>query len=241
MSTKRPHKVYRLKDGERVPSVTTVIGSNLAWGSQSLLGWVRKKAIAHGEALGSGEPKMLRDNPDPNEIRDAAGRFGTIVHAKIEAREQRRRAKLDGFDPKEVAAADRVYKKYLAWRKKHDVDVVASERELISESLRYGGTVDLVMTVDGVKCLPDIKTSNHMSVQMRIQLAAYQQLWAENYGEDLLPMILWLPKHQKGPLKPFEFHDLTKEWEVFKTCLRLHYQQKEMDPFEFEDVYPGGQ
>jgi hypothetical protein len=220
MSIKRPHKKYYLKDGTRVSSVTTVLGQNLGWGANELLGWARKRALA-GE--------------DPNEIRDAAGRFGTIVHAKVEAHEEHRRVKLDGFDPKEVKRADKAYKRYLDWRKEHEVEVTGSELSLVSEKYKFGGTIDLVATIDGRACLPDLKTNSSVRPKMRIQLAAYRQLYFENFGEDRLPIILHVGQG-KHPLVPYPLYNTDKEWRVFLLLMELNQLRETLDPFDSEDV-----
>jgi hypothetical protein len=36
---------YILENGKRVPGVTTIIGSNLGWNKNVLIGWARKQAV----------------------------------------------------------------------------------------------------------------------------------------------------------------------------------------------------
>ena len=67
--------------------------------------------------------------------------------------------------------------------RQHRVDVIAAECQVVSEIHRYGGTLDLVATIDGVPSLLDFKTGRGVYPEHRIQLAAYGQAWNEAHPE----------------------------------------------------------
>ena len=68
-----PTFAYTNADGDRVPGVTTVIGSNLGWSKNGLMWWANK----HGRAG--------RDMKGAYDEANAAGAIGTCVHDRIEA------------------------------------------------------------------------------------------------------------------------------------------------------------
>ena len=65
----KSHQRYRLANGDIVRGVTTIIGDNLGWNKNALIGWARKEAMA---------------GKDPNKLRDQAADIGTITHFIIQ-------------------------------------------------------------------------------------------------------------------------------------------------------------
>ena len=64
-----PANIYKNKAGERIPGVTTVIGSNLGWSKGGLMHWAWEQGI---------------NGLDYRETRDAAANTGTIAHKMVE-------------------------------------------------------------------------------------------------------------------------------------------------------------
>lgn len=230
---KVPHHVYKTRDGVRVPSVTTIIGGNLGWGKDMLMGWSRKLALA---------------GTDPNEVRDKAGRIGTATHKQIEWFElcandslltppdrDTLMGQVPGLQEDELDGALMGLEKYKDWKAKHEVTVVSTEEALVSEVHKYGGTIDMVAVVDGVESLVDFKTSGHMSAEMRIQVAAYRYLYAEVHGPLLRPLILHLGK-PASPWAEYPLPETEVEWKLFLMLREIHETKKHLDPFEFGDT-----
>src|SRR5690606_35838335 len=70
---------------------------------------------------------------------------------------------------------------------------LSAETQLFSESLRLGGTTDLVLRINGETWMIDFKTSNGIYKTNELQLAIYKEMWDEKntpkidrYG------VLWL-------------------------------------------------
>jgi hypothetical protein len=61
-----------------------------------------------------------------------------------------------------------------------------SEIPLVSDTLRYGGTLDAIGQVGGERALIDFKTSNGTYADHVIQVAAYANLWSERFPEQPL-------------------------------------------------------
>jgi hypothetical protein len=91
--------------------------------------------------------------------------------------------------------------------------LIESEIHLFSDKYKYAGTCDLVVEIDGVRWLLDIKTSNSIHTAMDLQLAAYAQAWNETFEEKIEKTgIIWLKssKRKEGKLQG-------KGWEIYKS------------------------
>jgi PD-(D/E)XK nuclease superfamily len=157
---------YRLADGTEVPSVTTVL--NRFKESGGLIHW----AWAEGKA-----------GRDYRASRDAAASSGTIAHAMVEAEIRRKswRAPEDA-EPDVLRRATQAFANYQEWRRQTNLQPVETEKRLVSEKHRFGGTLD-AMLVSGRLSLGDFKTSNSIYQDYLLQLAAYGLLWEENYPD----------------------------------------------------------
>lgn len=159
-----PTQAYRTKDGKRVPGTTTIISRRKE--ADGLMYW----------AWSCG-----RDGIDYREARDKAADAGTIAHAMVEAD-----VKGEPFDrapwPAELLArADSAFEAYQQWRKQSRLQPIASELALVSETHRFGGTIDLVFRdAAGRVMMADVKTSNALYYDHLVQVAAYAILWDEH-------------------------------------------------------------
>ena len=166
-----PKQGYHLKDGTRIPGVTTIIGRFKDSGG--LLYW----ACEQGKAIERGEIFKLYDK------RDEAADAGTLAHALVEAH-------INGDVPPAIPnngigiTAQQGFENYLSWQKNNRIQVVKQEMELVSETYRYGGCPDAMgVDADGRLCILDWKTSNAVFLDYIIQIAAYRNLWEENYPD----------------------------------------------------------
>jgi hypothetical protein len=157
---------YLLADGTPVPSVTTIISRFKESGG--LIHW----AWAEGAA-----------GRDYRVTRDAAANSGTIAHAMVES--SIRGAPFtppEDVDPAVVKRASMAFANYLLWARQSRLEAVDTERRLVSEKHRFGGTLD-AMLISGKLSLGDWKTSDSVYSDYLIQLAAYGILWAEHYPD----------------------------------------------------------
>jgi hypothetical protein len=152
-------RFYLNKDtGNYWPSATTILDAYPK--GAAFFEWLKK----HGE--------------DSDSIRDEAGKRGSHVHNLTERYDNGEEVTLfnaDGFIDHKVSEWN-MFEKYVEFRKAHDTNVIHNELALVSDELKFGGTLDRVMQVNGKLLLLDIKTSNYVSNHYWLQLAAYRQL-----------------------------------------------------------------
>ena len=213
MVKKSAHPKYYV-EGEEVVSVTTVIGGNLGWSKYGLLAWTRKMALA---------------GTDPNTIKNDAASVGTLTHKMAENHILGESTNLFIYTEDEVARAKIGYQAFLDWETKFKPIYLETEVRLTSPTYGYGGTVDLVVSLDGVTTIVDLKTSNYIYKEHTIQLAAYKHLYEENTGGVKHCAILKLDKSGKG----FEYHPISDDkldagFEAFKLCLILNKLKKQI-------------
>jgi hypothetical protein len=82
-------------------------------------------------------------------------------------------------------------------------ELIACETNLASADLQFGGTIDLVVKLDGKIWIIDIKSSNNLHETYDMQMAAYAMLWNERHPDQQIEElgILWLKSSTRGPDK----------------------------------------
>ena len=211
MKTKA-HTIYKNKAGKRLAGATTVINANLGWSKDALIAWARREAMAGN---------------DPDKMRDEAAESGTLGYEYIRCHLIGEEVDTSDYSANQIDGAENAFIAFLDFEKAHDLEVIATELVLVSEEYQYGGTLDLVCYLDGIKSLIDFKTGSGVYPEHRIQLAAYEHLWYENKGEALEKWIVQLGK-KDGSLHPHKYNGLKAEWEVFQHLLALHRLKKEV-------------
>ena len=162
-----PRSGYKLKNGEKVPGVTTIIGRFKESGG--LLFW----ACEQGKAIERGEINTLYDK------RDEAAEAGTLAHSLVEAHINNLPLPIlpDNNIGKQALQG---YENYVRWQEDNRIQVMKQEKEMVSEIYRFGGSPDaLGIDSRGDLCLLDWKTGNQIFVDFLLQLAAYTILWDE--------------------------------------------------------------
>lgn len=163
--TGRPTRGYRLADGTRVPSVTTVTGRFKDSGG--LVHWAWQTGI---------------DGEDYRAKRDSAAEAGSICHGWIEdyihGRDRELTPDTEEVMP-ELYAAEQGFKAFLDWADSVQLEVLETEVPLVSETYKFGGTFDALALVAGKPKLLDWKTSNAVYGEYVAQVAAYRELLRE--------------------------------------------------------------
>jgi len=83
-------------------------------------------------------------------------------------------------------AVDNAYSSFKLWWdviRKNEIEVIYQEKQLVCEW--FGGTLDILIKINGKIYLFDFKTSNQPSYKYFIQLAAYRHMLKELYGIEL--------------------------------------------------------
>ena len=207
----RPAGGYKLKDGTKVYGVTTIIEQ---WGlNKRALNWYWWDQGRQGAEW----MKPLE--------KEAA--LGTLIHSWIEA-------ELRGTPRPEIPAehkerAENAMLGFWEWRDAMQLEVTGSELPLVSETYHYGGTIDYPVRLKGRRAILDLKSSKEVYIDHRVQLAAYRQLWNENFPDD--PAVghhLLRVGKADGSFAHHFWPSLMNEWESFTHLLALHELARQM-------------
>ena len=144
--------------GQFIPSVTTILEAYPK--GPEYFAWLKKV----GE--------------DADTIRNAAGERGSNVHNLTEMYDLGYEVSLLDNDGRQqyTMLEWAMFERYVEFRQRFPLEVVATEMTLCSPSLGYAGTLDRVIKLDGETLLIDIKTSNTIYPSYWCQLAAYRSL-----------------------------------------------------------------
>ena len=154
------NRFYKAADGTFVPSVTTILSAYPK--DAQFYEWLKKVG------------------QDADEIRDEAGRRGSIVHSLTESYDLGSEITLMAADgsPKYKLSEWAMFERYVDFRERFKVQIHAVELNMVSKELGYAGTLDRVLTFerDGITYLMDIKTSSAVRDEYFMQQAAYHEL-----------------------------------------------------------------
>ena len=207
-------RFYQTNDGGYVPSVTTIL-----------------EAYPKGPAYYNW---LKEAGKDADEIRDEAGRRGSVVHKLTElydAGEEVHLVNPNGFiDYKLNEWA--MFEKYVEFRNRFNFHIDGIEINIISKELGYAGTIDRVITLNGERILLDIKTSNAIYSSYWLQLAAYRSLLLNSVGVRIDKVaILWLnaktrTEGKKGDIQGIGWQmvikdDTSKDLDLFNATYQL--------------------
>lgn len=90
--------------------------------------------------------------------------------------------------------------KFMEWFTKYQPEILINEVSFCSESLKFGGTIDLVCKINDKIWLIDFKSSNAIYTSYELQMAAYAKLWNEVNPDYTIEHtgILWLKAATRG-------------------------------------------
>lgn len=212
----KEHQKYFLSDGTQVPGGSTI--SKIGDDAGALIHWAWK--------LGC-EGKNYRD------VSKEACDIGTLAHFYIECFLNNQVADLSDYTQEERDKALVCYHKFLEWWETQDLEVVATEIQLVNELYRYGGTIDLIAKrKNGDHVLLDFKTSKKISESYWRQAAGYAWLWEANNKQAPITdhAIVRIGKEEEGDFEVVWKDDLSKEWEVFQKQVDLYWAMKAAKP-----------
>ena len=215
-----PKGGYKLKDGTKVPGVTTIVGRFKDSGG--LLYW----ACEQGKAIERGEIANLYDK------RDEAADAGTLAHLMVE-NHIKKLPDLDlaGYNQNIVDLARQGFENYLNWSKNNKIKIIEQELELVSEIYKFGGCPDAIgQDAEKRLCLIDWKNANAIYQDYLIQIAAYDQLWLENNPDKPLTGGFHLCRFSKEHAD-FAHHywsELDDAWEQFKLFRQAYELDKQL-------------
>ncbi len=168
------HIKYTTKDGEVVPSVTTVIGNVLGFNKNILINWTKSLAFR---------------GQDADKVKKDSATIGTSAHYLIECKirnEKFDKEELKKLTKEQLIQVTNAYKGWKKWEEEWKPDeYLYTEISLVSEKYKFGGTVDIVVKKDDKIYILDNKTSNSLHMEMIVQLGAYKILFEEHHTEKI--------------------------------------------------------
>ena len=111
-----------------------------------------------------------------------------------------------------------------AWegcKKEKKINVIETEKIIISEQYKYAGRLDMVATVGGVVVLVEIKSRNYMAVTDDLQTAAYMQAYNEGVKNNKIKKRVLVSFDLDGGYKYKEIKQTKSEPEHFKVFLSV--------------------
>ena len=107
---------------------------------------------------------------------------------------------------------------FLEWKDAHKVKLLTSEKIVYSKKYDYSGIIDVIAESEGKPYIVDIKTSNGIYDEMKLQVAAYMHAEQEETGKKYAGRwIIRLGKDLDGNGEPdFEAKYLDDERDAFK-------------------------
>lgn len=179
--------IYQI-DGKRKKSVTGIIG--IKDKSRPLISWALEEAakllfaILDGKKIVDKEA-IVRAVYASQESKERAADLGKKVHDWIE-RYIRYKLSQKGYeklpempeDPNVITGVT----SFINWESEHKVKYLWTEKLLYSKKYDYMGKGDFAAVIDGKKCLCDLKTSNALYKEVRMQTAAYRYADEEEQG-----------------------------------------------------------
>jgi len=217
-----PHQKYHLADGTQVPGGSTIckIGDDAG----ALIHWAWN---------------LGREGKDYKKERDKAADIGTIAHFLIECYLTGQVADLDDYSQEDIDKALGCYNKFVDWWDEQNLKVVATEIQLVNETYKFGGTIDLIAKrPNGDHVLIDFKTSKKISESYWRQCAGYAALWNQNQevnGFNAINQItnhaiVRIGKQEEGDFEVVWKEDLAKEWFVFQKQVDLYWAMQAAKP-----------
>ncbi len=146
----------------------------------------------------------------PPAILENKRQIGVAVHKACEL--------YDDDDLDEESLTPIVADYFAAWKRfktENEVVVEMSEQRIFHALHRYAGTLDRVLTLNGVRCVLDLKTSATLNPAVGLQLAAYDMALGveklKRFALQLKPNGLYKLQEYKDP----------KDYQVFTALLTL--------------------
>ena len=155
---------YINAEGNRVPSVTTIINGHLGWNKQALLGWTKR---------------MMLGGQDSDKVLDEAAQIGTLLHLLIEGHQQGFDIDTKDYSYNQEKAAMKAFAGYLQWYEKVQFKPLRNELVLVNEEMQVGGTIDCIARMGDDLVVVDWKTSRYLYAENKLQLADYVYMFEQ--------------------------------------------------------------
>lgn len=213
----KAHIRYVLKDGTRVPGVTTITGRQLGWNTNVLTSWANRMGL---------------DGIDTKKYTDDKADIGTLGHAFCTNWLLGKDTDTSDYAQNQIDAAENCALSFFEWATGKKIKPILIEEPLVSEFHRYGGTVDIYAEVDGALELIDLKTGGGIYPEFLVQVGGgYAALLAEHGHRVGRARILNIPRGEdesflEEMIGPEQRETATA---IFLNCLANHRLEKALN------------
>ncbi|MCB1712872.1 MAG: hypothetical protein KDH96_10445 [Candidatus Riesia sp.] len=157
---------------------------------------------------------------------------GTTVHSIVEAY-KKTGAVIDSVPEDYQGYAKAFYK----WIDDNKIEVVENEKTVVSESMGYAGTLDMMVKKNGTETwIIDVKTGKDIYAEAHIQLSAYKHALKEDFGQKIDRMGVLLLKENGN----YKFEEADDNIDVFLACQQIWYFLNKEDCDKVGYVKRGG-
>ena len=206
----KAHTVYKMSNGQRVPGATTITG---LLNKPYLIRWANQLGL---------------EGIDSSKYTDEAASVGTLAHALVQADIQGDKLDMDTYSPVQVSLAENAVLSFLNWKSRHAMEPILCETPLVSDKLKYGGTMDCYCKLDGIPTLLDFKTGKAVYDEYFVQLAAYKNLLLEKGYPVEQCRILRIGRDETEGFEERTVTDTGKYFKIFSCLLDIYYTKKDL-------------
>ena len=160
----KAHQRYRLTDGTIVPGVTTILG---VMNKPALVKWANNLGL---------------QGIDSSVYVDETAKIGTLAHEMVQEYLGGPEWDRSAYNPGQIDLAENAVLSFFEWERRNvsSFETVFIEKQFVSETNRYGGTVDWYGELDEQMWLVDFKTCKALFPEHTYQTAAYWALLLEH-------------------------------------------------------------
>lgn len=206
----KAHIVYKTSDGKRVPGATTITG---LLNKPYLIKWANNLGL---------------EGIDSSKYTDEAAAIGTLAHEMVQADLQGYKVDTSMYSPIQVSLAENSVLSFLEWKSRHRIEPIICEVPMVSDKLRFGGTVDCYCMMDGVPTLLDFKTGKAIYDEYFVQVSAYKELLLEAGHPVERVQILRIGRDETEGFEERAITDTTKYFNIFANLLDIYYIKREL-------------
>ena len=146
----------------------------------------------------------------------------------VQAHLQNEQLDMNQFSKVQIDLAENALISFFEWKSRHEIEPIKCEVPFVSETLKYGGTIDCYCTLDGKPTLLDFKTGKAIYEEYFVQLAAYRNLLEEQGLPVERCQILRIGRDETEGFEERAVTDTRKYFEIFRNLLNVYYLKKDL-------------
>lgn len=204
------HTIYKKSDGTRVPGCTTIVGMKA---KPQLLAWANRLGL-NGIAM--------------DKYMDDLANVGTLAHELIQSHFTGAKVDANEYSQNDIKRANNAMKSFNNWIKGVDIKPIFNEKELVSEEKDYGGTIDMLGTINGKNILIDFKTASGIYDDNFNQLGGYKILCEEHGYQVDKAMIVRVGRDEREGFEIKEVEDMTDFVKMFEHLRKVYFLDKKI-------------